>query len=100
MEGSKQVTRESQIENTCGSILKGSPKINPTSTTNLSVRRRIKKQNRVGVKGGSTNSKPVCGKRSGDDHLELPGKRKVVSKDDENFSYSMVEAMVQPHQSQ
>ena len=53
-----------------------------------------------GVRGGSTNSKPVYGKRSGDDHLELLGKRRVVSKDDENFSYSMVEAVVQPHQSQ
>ena len=99
-EGSKQVTHESQTENTRGSILKGSPKINPTSTTNPSVRGRIKKQNRAGVRGGSTNSKPVCGKQSEDDHLELPSKRKVVSKDDENFSYSMVEAVVQPHQSQ
>ena len=99
-EGSKQVTRESQTENTRGSILKGFPKINLTSTTNPSVRGRIKKHNRTRVRGGSTNIKPVCGKRSGDDHLELPGKRKVVSKDDKNFSYSMVEAMVQPHQSQ
>ena len=87
MEGSKQVTCELQIENRCGSILKGSPKINPTSTTNLSVKGRIKKQNRAGVRGGNTNSKPVYGKQSGDDHLELPGKRRVVSKDDENFSY-------------
>ena len=99
-EGSKQVTRESQTENTRGSILKGSPKINPTSTTNSSVRGRIKKHNRTRVRGGSTNSKPVCGKQSEDDHLELPGKCKVVLKDDENFSYSMVEAVVQPHQLQ
>nr|POF11908.1 hypothetical protein CFP56_13756 [Quercus suber] len=49
-EGSKQVTREPQAENTRGSILKGSPKINPTSNNKPSVTRKIKKQNRAGVR--------------------------------------------------
>ena len=39
-------------------------------------------------------------KRSGEAHLELPSKRRLVSKDDENYSNSMVEADAQPRQSQ
>ena len=39
-------------------------------------------------------------KRSGEAHLELPSKRRLVSKDDENYSNSMVEADAQPLQSQ
>lgn len=50
-EGSKQATRESQAKNTHGSKLKGSPKINPTSNNNSSVRGRIKKHNRAGGRG-------------------------------------------------
>ena len=48
-------------------------------------------------KNGETKS--VCGKRGGEDHLELPGKSRLVSKDDGSSSFSMVEAMRQPRQS-
>ena len=44
--------------------------------------------------------KIVGGKRRGEDHLELPGKRKLVSKDDGSSSFSTVEAVSQPRQSQ
>ena len=44
--------------------------------------------------------KIVCGKRGGEDHLELRGKRRLVSKDDGSSSFSMVEAVCQPRQSQ
>ena len=40
------------------------------------------------------------GKRRGEDHLELPGKRRLVSKDDGSSSFSMVEAVSQPRQLQ
>ena len=51
-------------------------------------------------KGGEKNKakKIICGKRVGGDHLELPGKRRLVSKDDGNSSFSMVEVVCQPHQ--
>ena len=48
-------------------------------------------------KNGAT--KLVCGKRGGEDHLELLGKSRLVSKDDGSSSFSMVEAVCQPHQS-
>ena len=44
--------------------------------------------------------KLVCGKRGGEDHLELPSKRRLVSKDDGRSSFSVVEAVCQPRQSQ
>ena len=44
--------------------------------------------------------KIVCGKRGGEDHLELRGKRRLVSKDDGSSSFSMVEVVYQPRQSQ
>lgn len=45
-------------------------------------------------------SKPICGKRDGVFRLELPSKRREVSKDDDSLSNSMVKAESQPHQSQ
>ena len=45
-------------------------------------------------------SRLICGKRNGNDHLELPSKRRLVSKDDGVSSNSMVEAKHQPCQSQ
>ena len=44
--------------------------------------------------------KIVGGKRRGEDHLELPGKCRLVSKDDGSSSISMVEVVYQPRQSQ
>ncbi|KAL0008578.1 hypothetical protein SO802_010080 [Lithocarpus litseifolius] len=41
-----------------------------------------------------------CGKRKGESHLELPSKHQRVSKDEGESNYSMVEAEVQPCQSQ
>ena len=52
---------------------------------------------RMVKKNGAT--KLVCGaKRGGEDHLELPGKSRLVSKDDGSSSFSMVEAVCQPRQ--
>ena len=45
-------------------------------------------------------SSPICGKRVGVDHLELPSKHILVSKDYGSSSNSMVEAKHQPCQSQ
>ena len=44
--------------------------------------------------------KIIGGKRCGEDHLELPGKRRLVAKDDGSSSFSMVEAVSQPRQLQ
>ena len=52
---------------------------------------------RVVKKNGA--AKLVCSKRGGEDHLELPGKCRLVSKDDGSSSFSMVEAVCQPRQS-
>ena len=77
-----------------------SPIINPTSNSNPSTRGRLKKQARSRIVGSSTKGKTVCGKRIGDDYLELLGKCRLVSKDDGSSSYSMVEDVYQPCQSQ
>ena len=42
----------------------------------------------------------ICRKRRGVNHLELPLKRRLVSKDDGVATISMVEAVQQPRQSQ
>ena len=39
-----------------------------------------------------TQNSPICGKQVGVDHLELPSKHILVSKDDASYSNSMVEA--------
>ncbi|KAL0014215.1 hypothetical protein SO802_001284 [Lithocarpus litseifolius] len=49
-----------------------------------------------GVVVGNKN----LGKRKGESHLELPSKHQRVSKDEGESTYSMVEAEVQPRQSQ
>ena len=60
--------------------------------------RKIQIQARVEKK--KIAEKIVGGKRRGEDHLELPGKRRLVSKDDGSSSFSMVEAVSQPRESQ
>ena len=60
--------------------------------------RKIRIQTRVEKK--KIAEKIVGGKRRGEDHLELPGKRRMVSKDDGSSSFSMVEAVSQPRQLQ
>ena len=68
--------------------------------TRLSTRSRSNKHVRKEVMGTKEQSKLSGGKRSGEAHLELLSKRRLVSKDDENCSNSMVEAETQPHQLQ
>ena len=46
--------------------------------------------------GTKEQTKLSGGKRSGEAHPELPSKRRLVLKDDENCSNSMVEAETQP----
>ena len=68
-------------------------KINTTSLKKTYTRggRKYQACARVVKKNGAT--KLVCGKRGGEDHLELPGKSKLVSKDHGSSSFSMVEAV-------
>ena len=65
-----------------------------------STKGKRNKQIRTKAVGIKEQSKLIGGKRSGDDHLELPRKRRLVSKGDENFSNSIVEVETQPRQSQ
>ena len=68
--------------------------------TRLSTRSRSNKHVRKKVMCTKEQSKLSGGKRSGEAHLELLSKRRLVSKDDENCSNSMMEAETQPHQLQ
>ena len=68
-----------------------SKKIGTRGGRKLQVHARVEKKNNA--------EKIIGGKRYGEDHLELPGKRRLVSKDDGSSSFSMVEAVYQPHQS-
>ena len=58
----------------------------------IQARARVAKNNEV--------EKVVYGKRGGEDHPKLPSKHRLVSKDYGSSSFSMVEAMCQPRQSQ
>ena len=70
------------------------------ATTRLSTRSKSNKYIRKKAASTKEQSKLSGGKRSGEGHLELPSKRRLVSKDDEYSSNSMVEAETQPCQSQ
>nr|POE70874.1 hypothetical protein CFP56_79348 [Quercus suber] len=74
-------------------------KINTTSPKKTYIRggRKYQVCARVVEKNGAT--KLVCGKRGGEDHLELLGKSRLVSKDGGSSSLSMVEVVCQPRQS-
>ena len=69
-----------------------SKKIGTRGGRKLQVCARVEKKNNA--------EKIIGGKRYGEDHLELPGKQRLVSKDDGSSSFSMVEAVNQPRQSQ
>lgn len=86
-------THEPEAIITCGAKQTVSPAINPTSNSNPSTRGRLKKQARSRTVGSSTKGKTICGKGSGDDHLALPCKCRLVSKDYENYSFSMVKVV-------
>lgn len=71
-----------------------------SATNKPSTRGKRNKQIKIRVVGINEQRKLIGGKRSGDDHLVLPSKRRLVSKGDENCSNSMVEVVTQPCQSQ
>ena len=75
-------------------------KLNTTTSKKNGTRGRRKLLARAKVEKNNKVDKIVCGKKGGEDHLELPGKRRLVSKDDGSSSFSMVEAVCQPRQSQ
>ena len=50
--------------------------------------------------GHTEEGRKICGKRSGDVHLELPCKYRRVSKDESDKLFSIVEADTQPRQTQ
>ena len=70
------------------------------AATRPSTWSRSNKHNRKNAVSTKEHSKLSGVKRGGEVHLELPSKRRLVSKDDENCSNSMVEADAQPRQSQ
>nr|POF07440.1 hypothetical protein CFP56_29206 [Quercus suber] len=69
------------------------------AATGLSTRSRSNKHIRKKAVSTKEQSKLSGGKRGGEGHLELPSKRRLVLKDDENCSNLMVEAENQPRQS-
>ena len=73
---------------------------NTTTSKKIGTRGGRKLQVRARVEKKYNAEKIIGGKRCGEDHLELPGKRRLVSKDDGSSSFSMVEAVCQPRQSQ
>ena len=79
------------------------PKISTSQYTRnptlMSIKRNWKKQTRTRGTGSKTVSKLLCVKRGCIDHLELPKKRRMVSKEDESSSNLMVVAMHRPRQS-
>ena len=73
---------------------------NTTTPKKIGTRGGRKLQVHARVEKKKIAEKIVGGKRRGEDYLELPGKRRLVSKDDGSSSFSMVEAIYQPRQSQ
>ena len=67
-------------------------KLVPEGGRKLQVHARLEKKYNA--------EKIIGGKRCGEDHLELLSKRRLVSKDDGSSSFSMVEVVCQPCQSQ
>ena len=67
--------------------------------TIMSIKKNRKKQARTKGTDRKTVSKHLGVKRGRIDHLALPEKQRMVSKDDESSSNLMVEAMHQPRQS-
>ena len=75
-------------------------RINTATPKRTYTRGGRKYQVRARVVKNNKTEKLVCGKRGRQDHLELPSKRRLVSKDDGSSSFSMVEAVCHPRQSQ
>ena len=71
--------------------------INPIPTHPL---RTWKKRTRINYVANRMGKKQTGEKRGRPDHLELPTKRRLVSKDGESSIISMVEAVNQPYQLQ
>ena len=78
------------------------PSSNSKSATssNPRTKRLIPSLNYSKSMGHIEEGRKICGKRSGDVHLELPCKHRRVSKDESDKLFSMVKANTQPCQTQ
>ena len=94
----KQATRPVGIRAT----RKKTPSSNSKAATssNLRTKKLIPRVNYSKFAGHTKEGGKICRKRSGDVHLELPCKRRRVSKDESDKHFSMVEAVNQPRQTQ
>ena len=102
--GTREIGPELAREKLKGSV--GAPaqpvqqNFNTATPKKISTRGGRKLQIQARVEKKNIAEKIVGGKRCGEDHLELPGKHRLVSKDDGSSSFSMVEVVYQPRQSQ
>ena len=62
----------------------------PATSSNLRTRRIIPSLNYSKSVGNTKKGRKICGKGSGDVHLELPSKHRRVSKDESDKLFSMV----------
>ena len=72
----------------------------PATSSKPRTRRTLPGRNYSKSVGSTEEGRKICGKRSGDVHLELPSKHRRVSKDESDKLFSMVEADAQPCQTQ
>ena len=96
--GSRKSAERSSMEQIEADLIANSKNSsNPIPTGTQRTWKRLAHEKAKEIKA---ESKPICGKRDGLFRLELPSKRREVSKDDDSLSNSMVKAESQPHQSQ